>query len=178
MTHSDLTALLQFMYQGEVMVSQDSLASFLKTAELLQISGLAGSSQAAASLENSDSITRAPPETNLGKPPDSPETVANKISSDISFKKQKRERIEPDITDNASSSFNTQLDPEQSCSYQETPIIVKTESLDREYDEMDAEPTDISNLDDNFDSANSQLEETSILERSLKAQSGKLSFHL
>ncbi|XP_071448596.1 zinc finger protein chinmo [Hetaerina americana] len=37
---ANLAALLQFMYRGEVHVSQDSLSSFLKAAECLQVKGL------------------------------------------------------------------------------------------------------------------------------------------
>lgn len=36
----DLAALVDFMYQGEVNVVQDQLASFLTTAELLAVQGL------------------------------------------------------------------------------------------------------------------------------------------
>lgn len=35
-----MSALLEFMYKGEVHVSQDSLSSFLKAAECLQVKGL------------------------------------------------------------------------------------------------------------------------------------------
>ncbi|RXG60293.1 Protein bric-a-brac 1 [Armadillidium vulgare] len=41
---SDLDALLAFMYRGEINVHQQDLASFLKTAESLQIKGLSDSS--------------------------------------------------------------------------------------------------------------------------------------
>ncbi|PNF36298.1 hypothetical protein B7P43_G05289 [Cryptotermes secundus] len=37
---SNMSALLEFMYKGEVHVSQDSLPSFLKAAECLQVKGL------------------------------------------------------------------------------------------------------------------------------------------
>ncbi|XP_067003531.2 protein bric-a-brac 1 isoform X3 [Anabrus simplex] len=40
--HKELEAILQFMYQGEVNVRQEELATFLKTAEMLQIKGLTG----------------------------------------------------------------------------------------------------------------------------------------
>lgn len=38
--YSDLTSIIQFMYNGEVSVIQDLLPSFLQTAELLQVRGL------------------------------------------------------------------------------------------------------------------------------------------
>ncbi|XP_068081081.1 protein abrupt isoform X2 [Anabrus simplex] len=41
-SYEDVTALLNFMYQGEVYITQDRLAPFLHTAELLQVRGLAG----------------------------------------------------------------------------------------------------------------------------------------
>ncbi|XP_076042547.1 uncharacterized protein LOC143026294 isoform X2 [Oratosquilla oratoria] len=42
---SDMEALLAFMYRGEINVHQQDLASFLKTAESLQIKGLSDSSE-------------------------------------------------------------------------------------------------------------------------------------
>ena len=39
---ADLNAIVEFMYKGSVNVSQSQLASFIKTAETLQIRGLSG----------------------------------------------------------------------------------------------------------------------------------------
>ena len=38
----DLQAIMEFIYKGKVNVSQNQLASFIKTAEMLQIRGLSG----------------------------------------------------------------------------------------------------------------------------------------
>ncbi|KAK4879230.1 hypothetical protein RN001_007376 [Aquatica leii] len=40
--HQDLVAVLNFMYQGEALITQDKLNSFLQTAEALQVTGLVG----------------------------------------------------------------------------------------------------------------------------------------
>ena len=40
-----LTAILEFMYAGEVNVAQDQLPQFLKTAERLKVKGLAEAPQ-------------------------------------------------------------------------------------------------------------------------------------
>ena len=39
---ADLRAVMEFVYSGKVNVSQNQLASFIKTAEMLQIRGLSG----------------------------------------------------------------------------------------------------------------------------------------
>ena len=39
---ADLHAIVEFMYKGSVNIAQSQLASFIKTAEMLQIRGLSG----------------------------------------------------------------------------------------------------------------------------------------
>lgn len=39
-TYRDMSAMLRFMYQGEVNIKQEDITSFLKVAETLQIKGL------------------------------------------------------------------------------------------------------------------------------------------
>ena len=41
-SYADIVALIEFVYKGEVNVVQSQLASFLKTAEMLQVKGLSG----------------------------------------------------------------------------------------------------------------------------------------
>lgn len=65
---SDMESLLRFMYHGEVHVGQEQLAAFLKTAQMLQVRGLADVSSGAAA-----KIPQAPSSTgNNGSAPATP----------------------------------------------------------------------------------------------------------
>jgi len=65
--HADLTAVLNFMYHGEVNVAQDDLNTFLAVAEDLKVKGLTQQKKAADSEEN---ITAAPqPSSRTASPP-------------------------------------------------------------------------------------------------------------
>lgn len=65
---SDMESLLRFMYHGEVHVGQEQLAAFLKTAQMLQVRGLADVNSGAAS-----KIPQAPTSTgNNGSAPPTP----------------------------------------------------------------------------------------------------------
>lgn len=55
--YEDVEALLSFVYQGVVYISEKKLASFLQTAELLQIRGLTGA--AGLNMKEEDSVMTA-----------------------------------------------------------------------------------------------------------------------
>ncbi|RZF47800.1 hypothetical protein LSTR_LSTR006064 [Laodelphax striatellus] len=74
-SHEDVEALLSFVYQGVVYVSEKKLASFLQTAELLQIKGLTG---AASSIKENHNTEKG------GPPPLNPTWPTNKSSSKTS----------------------------------------------------------------------------------------------
>lgn len=57
---SDLHALVEFIYHGEVNVHQRSLSSFLKTAEVLRVSGLTQQSDQTDRDEVRSSSTKLP----------------------------------------------------------------------------------------------------------------------
>lgn len=55
--YEDVEALLSFVYQGVVYISEKKLASFLQTAELLQIRGLTGAATTMKEATFSDTST-------------------------------------------------------------------------------------------------------------------------
>ncbi|XP_018910895.2 uncharacterized protein [Bemisia tabaci] len=75
-SHEDVEALLSFVYQGVVYISEKKLASFLHTAELLQIRGLTG---AASTMKADMSQYSTDKSTTLasGPPPLAPANVGN-----------------------------------------------------------------------------------------------------
>jgi len=50
---SDMESLLRFMYHGEVHVGQEQLPAFLKTAQMLQVRGLADVNSGATKIPSS-----------------------------------------------------------------------------------------------------------------------------
>ncbi|KAF0304719.1 Broad-complex core protein isoforms 1/2/3/4/5 [Amphibalanus amphitrite] len=85
----DLRAIIEFIYKGSVNVAQSQLASFIKTAELLQIRGLSGEEDKSPSL-TSPSEHSAPPSPAPRPPPPPPAAAAAPV------KVEKTDPIEED----------------------------------------------------------------------------------
>ncbi|GLV41358.1 broad [Carabus blaptoides fortunei] len=171
--HCDLLAILQFMYQGEVLITQDGLASFLKTAELLQVSGLAGNSAAVSEQPIVPTQTVVPALAPIvpvqSNSPASPKTIVNKHPSDVTFTKQieKENFAKKEVIEKHHTRFEPDTEPMQSCSYQTADdVIIKTESDDQDFQDMDYNTLSHDSLED----SGAGTEEQSILERSLTAQ--------
>lgn len=80
---SNMSALLEFMYKGEVHVSHESLSSFLKAAECLQVKGLSiEHEKLAAAAGNSSDPPQSPQSGNSGKKVGSSTTQQGATSSE------------------------------------------------------------------------------------------------
>ncbi|KAG1661374.1 Protein bric-a-brac 2 [Nymphon striatum] len=105
--YSDLKAILNFMYNGEINVSQDKLPRLLKAAERLNVKGLAEVAQ-----EDQSNIGKFP-DVNSGRQTDSPQFVANSvnnISNSINKRKKRQRRNSSDVESNLNQPSSKKQD--------------------------------------------------------------------
>ncbi|XP_044262646.1 protein tramtrack, beta isoform-like isoform X14 [Tribolium madens] len=99
-----MSDLLQFMYQGEVQVSQENLTTFIKTAEALQIKGLTGDGNGSAECDNEPEELKA---ADVEPPKLAPASRPKKVHS-TSTPPAKRPRLAPE---SSTSSALTKTEP-------------------------------------------------------------------
>jgi len=116
--YSDLTAVLNFMYHGEVNVAQDELNSFLAVAEDLQVKGLTQNN-------DSNSATSKPKlESSVLQPSSSQSYSRQRPSKDLEVPPPKRPRQVPHQPIVQSNNQQQQIDDDE---IQEVLPTVKTE---------------------------------------------------
>lgn len=123
MRFDDLKAIINFMYSGEVNVSQNQLGALLKTAEVLKVKGLTEVNE-----KQTDSLSASTPSTNnkvanSESPPQQPITSPACVS-----RKKRRRRAHPT---NASLSGESDQNSSQS-EESEDEESVKKRTLDKE----------------------------------------------
>lgn len=94
----EIQALLQFMYHGEVCISQEGLASLVKCAELLQVKGLCGNET--TSIVSKDKEASSQPKT---KSNDETTDEAEQTAGESA------EMIEADVNKSECDEYNDQM---------------------------------------------------------------------
>ncbi|KAF5288565.1 hypothetical protein FQA39_LY15344 [Lamprigera yunnana] len=135
--YQDLIAVLNFMYQGEVLITQHNLNSFLQTAQTLQVSGLVGNvdlhnaSTKLATLTTSKNISKVC----KSKPSDT-KTSKSKETETAPLKQKVREKcenviadsIKVEVTDDFESDFNCN-DKVDAYEYDTNTSVLKSQSI-------------------------------------------------
>ncbi len=100
--HTDLTAVLNFMYHGEVNVAQEDLNSFLAVAEELKVKGLTQQKKPEEKKENSSVSHPVPTKSKLSR--DSSSISGGEDSNSASFSQPptKKARAQPPSSQHAS----------------------------------------------------------------------------
>ncbi|KAJ9594146.1 hypothetical protein L9F63_014462, partial [Diploptera punctata] len=109
-----MKALLQFMYEGEVNVSQNLLPMFLKTAEALQIRGLADNAVSSKKFDDQSSTAMNSPARN---------SEHSRPSSPVPEKRKRKSSGNCDISGGSSDRFHSDSQASQ-CSYKSSPASI------------------------------------------------------
>lgn len=110
--------MLQFMYHGEVCISQEGLSSLVKCAELLQVKGLCGN-------ETTSIISTEKESSPLPK---------NKTTEDCSSDSPQNDAIECSSIGNASENIEIDANDGDSCAYNDQMIIKRELNISEFYD--------------------------------------------
>ncbi|KAJ3654818.1 hypothetical protein Zmor_013977 [Zophobas morio] len=159
--YTDLIAIINFMYHGEVLVSEEQLASFLQTARLLQVSGLNNSNEG---------FSKKSPKKTKAQKNDFPEQPIKRIKVS---NKSKSKVINSDIL-NPVSPKETSVVKESSNLSHESDLKGSSKESDEEYCADVNENVEVV-VNEKTDQQSSILEAAlekpeSILERSLMSQ--------
>lgn len=100
----EVQALLQFMYHGEVCISQEGLSSLVKCAELLQVKGLCGNDTTSIISKDKELTTQPKIKTNEGSSENSEQSGVDCLNSNTNTDMLEAEPNESDGCD-----FNDQM---------------------------------------------------------------------
>ncbi|XP_026738697.1 broad-complex core protein isoform X1 [Trichoplusia ni] len=137
---TDLHALVEFIYHGEVNVHQRSLSSFLKTAEVLRVSGLTHNDNAQGPLLQS---VRAPSTTSPHTPPHSAHSTH--ISHAPSYERLEEALLQPTSSAVQQLIRRTPLPPRRlSRSADNSPDVIKRPRHENNNEQPQIHATDFS----------------------------------
>lgn len=151
--YTEMKALLQFMYEGEVNVSQNLLPMFLKTAEALQIRGLADN---AIHSKTSDDL----PSSAVNSPARNSDHHS-RPSSPLPEKRKRKSSGNCDISGSTSDRFHSDSQTSSQCSYKSSPAsIPKLNPITPDIEEVVDVPSSPPPIKQEVDQSHSEYKES------------------